>query len=136
MIRIKKGDRKVCEDFIAELKSRISDNDKKVDGIVAEIIDTVKKGGDKAVRDYLTAEGFGAYFGHGLGHSLGLEIHEEPRLSPSSSCEQLPVHTLVTVEPGVYLPGWGGVRIEDTVLVTEKGAEPLTRSDKQLIEIS
>ncbi len=91
---------------------------------------------DKAVRDYLTAEGFGAYFGHGLGHSLGLEIHEEPRLSPSSSCEQLPVHTLVTVEPGVYLPGWGGVRIEDTVLVTEKGAEPLTRSDKQLIEIS
>ena len=52
MIRIKKGDRKVCEDFIAELKSRISDNDKKVDGIVADIIDTVKKGGDKAVHDY------------------------------------------------------------------------------------
>ncbi len=90
---------------------------------------------DKAVRDYLASEGFGAYFGHGLGHSLGLEIHEEPRLSPKSSCEHLPVNTLVTVEPGVYLPGWGGVRIEDTVLVTEKGGEPLTRSAKQLIEI-
>ena len=90
---------------------------------------------DQAVRDYLTAEGFGKYFGHGLGHSLGLEIHEEPRLSPSSTCEHLQENMLITVEPGVYLPGWGGLRIEDTVLVTEQGGVPLTASSKQFIEI-
>ncbi len=90
---------------------------------------------DRAVRDYLTKEGYGPYFGHGLGHSLGLEIHEEPRLSMSSTCEHLQENMLITVEPGVYLPGWGGLRIEDTVLVTEKGGVPLTASSKQFIEI-
>lgn len=90
---------------------------------------------DRAVRDYLTKEGYGPYFGHGLGHSLGLEIHEEPRLSPSSTCEHLQKNMLITVEPGVYLPGWGGLRIEDTVLVTEQGGVPLTASSKQFIEI-
>ena len=90
---------------------------------------------DKVVRDYLTKEGYGPYFGHGLGHSLGLEIHEEPRLSPSSTCEHLSENMLITVEPGVYLPGWGGLRIEDTVLVTGEGGVPLTASSKQFIEI-
>ncbi|MCI7716635.1 MAG: M24 family metallopeptidase, partial [Mitsuokella jalaludinii] len=75
------------------------------------------------------------YFGHGLGHSLGLEIHEEPRLSPSSTCEHLAVGMLITDEPGVYLPGWGGLRIEDTVLVTATGSERLTKSSKALLEI-
>ena len=88
---------------------------------------------DRAVRDCLARDGYS--FGHGLGHSLGLEIHEEPRLSPSSTCESLPVNTLITVEPGVYLAGWGGLRIEDTVLVTASGGVPLTNSSKQLIEI-
>ena len=90
---------------------------------------------DKTARDSLEQDGLAEYFGHGLGHSLGLEIHEEPRLSPKSTCEHLPEHALVTVEPGVYLPGWGGIRIEDTVLVTEHGGEPLTSSPKQLIEV-
>lgn len=75
------------------------------------------------------------YFGHGLGHSLGLEIHEEPRLSPRSKCESLEPFMIVTVEPGVYIEGVGGVRIEDTVLVTKNGGLPLTKSGKELIEI-
>lgn len=90
---------------------------------------------DAAVRGLFAEKGYEKYFGHGLGHSLGLEIHEEPRLSPSSLCEHLEPNTLVTVEPGIYIPGWGGIRIEDTVLVTAEGSEPLTRSDKKLIEI-
>jgi Xaa-Pro aminopeptidase len=90
---------------------------------------------DGAVRQRLTDAGYGAYFGHGLGHSLGLEIHEEPRLSPKSACESLEPGMIVTVEPGVYLPGKGGLRIEDSVLVTETGGMPLTASSKKLIEI-
>lgn len=90
---------------------------------------------DKAAREHLIKRGYGAYFGHGLGHSLGLEIHEEPRLSPTSKCEGLLPNMLVTVEPGVYIPQKGGVRIENTVLVTETGCEPLTQADKQLIEL-
>ncbi len=90
---------------------------------------------DLAVRRYLKERNLAQYFGHGLGHSLGLEIHEEPRLSFKSKCEALQVNMLVTNEPGVYIPGWGGLRIEDTVLVTDKGSEALTTSSKQLIEI-
>lgn len=88
-----------------------------------------------AVRDNLAKYDLAKYFGHGLGHSLGLEIHEEPRLSPASKCEALVPGMLVTDEPGVYIPGWGGLRIEDTVLVTEDGAEALTQAPKALIEI-
>ena len=87
---------------------------------------------DRAVRNFLKEYGYG--FGHGLGHSLGLEIHEQPTLSPHSTCDALMPGMLITVEPGVYLPGWGGLRIEDTVLVTEEGSEPLTKSSKHLIE--
>ncbi len=90
---------------------------------------------DGEVRQKLTEAGYGEYFGHSLGHSLGLEIHEEPRLSKSSTCEHLLPGMIVTVEPGVYLPGKGGLRIEDTVLVTETGSAPLTASSKRLIEI-
>ena len=88
-----------------------------------------------AVRDNLAKYDLAKYFGHGLGHSLGLEIHEEPRLSPSSKCEALVPGMLVTDEPGVYIADWGGLRIEDTVLVTKAGSEPLTKAPKELIEI-
>lgn len=90
---------------------------------------------DTEVRRYIMDAGYGKFFGHGLGHGVGLAIHELPRLSPSSACDSLEANMLVTVEPGIYLPGFGGIRIEDTVLVTAHGAEILTKSSKQLIEI-
>ena len=90
---------------------------------------------DLAVREALDKDDLGKYFGHGLGHSLGLEIHESPRLSRKSTCESLQPGMLVTDEPGVYIPGWGGLRIEDTVLVTESGSEALTCANKDFIEI-
>ena len=123
---------------------RASDEQRRLYGIVLDAqergVSLVKPGAsgkevDAAVRQQIEAAGYGENFGHGLGHSLGLEIHEEPRLSPKSDCEHLLPGMLVTVEPGVYLPGQCGLRIEDTVLVTETGGEPLTASGKKLIEI-
>ena len=93
-----------------------------------------KKGSeiDKLARDYIDARGYAGRFGHGLGHSVGIDIHEEPRLSPN--CEDiLKAGIVITVEPGIYLPGVGGVRIENTCLVKENGCVPLTTADKQLI---
>lgn len=90
------------------------------------------KEGDAVARDLITAAGYGDYFGHGLGHGVGLAIHEEPRLSRIHTTA-LPAGALLTVEPGIYLPGWGGVRIEDMILITENGAEVLTRSPKEPI---
>ena len=89
---------------------------------------------DRVARDCLAEQDLDQYFGHGLGHSLGLEIHEEPRLSKAGK-ELLRPNMLITDEPGVYIPGWGGIRIEDTVLITADGAEPLTRAGKEFIEI-
>ena len=87
---------------------------------------------DKLARDYIDARGYAGRFGHGLGHSVGIDIHEEPRLSPSCQ-EILKAGVVITVEPGVYVPGVGGVRIENTCLVKENGCEALTEADKQLI---
>lgn len=87
---------------------------------------------DKVARDIIVAKGYGANFGHGLGHGVGVEIHEAPSLNPSSK-SVLEVGNIVTVEPGIYLPGEFGVRIEDMGAVTEYGFENFTKSDKKLI---
>ena len=84
---------------------------------------------DAAARGIITAAGWGAAFTHPTGHSLGLEIHEHPRVA-STVDHTLVVGNVVTVEPGVYLPEHGGVRIEDTVLVTSDGCQPLTHAPK------
>jgi len=76
--------------------------------------------------------GYGPFFGHGLGHSVGLEIHEEPRFSPREE-NTIPENTVISVEPGLYLPNWGGVRIEDLVVVKKDGYINLTHSPKELI---
>ncbi len=89
---------------------------------------------DSAVREKLSRAGLDKYFTHALGHSLGLEIHEEPRLS--RLCDKiLKTNMIVTDEPGVYIEKFGGLRIEDTVLVKDGTAETLTNSPKHLIEI-
>lgn len=86
---------------------------------------------DAVARDIITDAGYGTYFGHGLGHGVGLEIHEAPRLNQHSDTILQP-GMAVTVEPGIYIPGQGGVRIEDLVLVTETGCEILTKLPKEL----
>lgn len=89
---------------------------------------------DGAVRDFIGSKGYGPNFGHGLGHGVGLDIHEKPVLNRANG-QPLPAGAVVTIEPGIYLPDKGGVRIEDTVLVTETGCERLTSVPKELKEL-
>lgn len=89
---------------------------------------------DKCARDIIADAGYGDYFGHGLGHSVGLFIHEEPRFSPKCK-DVLEPGIVITVEPGIYIPGEFGVRIEDLVVVTEDGYRNLASSPKELITI-
>lgn len=90
--------------------------------------------GDALARKVIEEAGCGDYFGHGLGHSVGLEIHEKPALSPKDQTILRP-GIIETVEPGIYIPGLGGVRIEDMTVITENGIKNLTSSPKELIEL-
>jgi Xaa-Pro aminopeptidase len=89
---------------------------------------------DRVARNVISTYGYGKYFGHGLGHGVGLEIHEEPRLSPLGK-DILEAGMVITNEPGIYIPDFGGVRIEDLVVVTHDGNKVLSKSPKQLIEL-
>ena len=86
----------------------------------------------KAAADVIAAAGYGEYFGHGFGHSLGIEIHENPRFSPFWE-KAIPAGACLSAEPGIYLPGKFGVRIEDVVMITETGCIDITHSPKELI---
>jgi Xaa-Pro aminopeptidase len=90
---------------------------------------------DALAREPIEAAGYGANFGHGLGHGVGLAVHEAPRLSTEST-DTLAAGHCVTVEPGIYLPGTGGVRIEDLAIVRDDGLQVLTSFPKELVEVS
>jgi Xaa-Pro aminopeptidase len=90
---------------------------------------------DAAARDVIAAAGFGENFGHGLGHGVGIEVHEAPRLAPASA-ETLTAGNVVTIEPGIYLEGAGGIRIEDLVIVTDGEPEILSAFPKDLTTVS
>ncbi len=131
-----------CSDMTRTIGiKQLSDKQKEIYNVVLEAQTTalshVKAGitgviSDKIARDIIKAQGYGAYFGHGLGHGVGCEIHEEPRLSPRGN-EVLKSGMVVTVEPGIYIEDLGGVRIEDMVIVTDDGIKNLTSSPKELI---
>lgn len=133
-----------CSDMTRTIVvGKASDKQKEIYNIVLEAqlaaLDVIKAGlkgkdVDKVARDIIYNAGYEGCFGHGLGHSVGLFIHEDPRLSPSEE-DIIEAGMIETVEPGIYVRGFGGVRIEDLVVVTEDGYENYTHSDKSLIEL-
>lgn len=89
----------------------------------------IGRDGDAFARDLITQAGYGSYFGHGLGHGVGMRVHESPSMAPSVEAP-LVAGNVVTIEPGIYLPEWGGVRIEDVAVIEDSGARILTKAAK------
>ena len=118
---------------------RVTSKFERLYGIVLEAqkagIDAVKPGVksaevDAAARDIVARAGYAENFGHGLGHGVGLEVHEGPTVRAKSEDVLMP-GMVITIEHGIYIPGWGGIRIEDMVLVTKNGHEVLSRLEKE-----
>lgn len=133
-----------CSDMTRTMViGEVSDEQKKIYHIVLEAhmkaLEAVKPGIlgkdlDKIARDVITEAGYGEFFGHGLGHGVGRNVHELPSCGKMGDIPLAPGH-VVTIEPGIYLPNWGGVRIEDMVLVTEEGYRNFNSTSKDLIEL-
>jgi Xaa-Pro aminopeptidase len=113
----------------------VATSEGQLDGLGAVRAGVTGVDADAAARDRIEAAGYGEKFGHGLGHGVGLDVHEAPRLSRESS-DTLVTGNVVTVEPGIYLEGLGGIRIEDLVIVTDAKPEILTTSTKDLVTVS
>ena len=101
-------------------------------GIAAARAGVTGRAVDAAARDVIAAAGYGAYFGHSFGHGVGVEIHEAPNAAPSNE-QPLPARAVISAEPGIYLPGKLGVRIEDVLYLTEEGCRNLTEMPKELL---
>lgn len=129
-----------CSDLTRTLMiGRVAPKMKEIYRIVLEAqeaaIDFLRPGvttqqADRVARDVIEKAGYGDYFGHGLGHGIGREIHELPSMRKTGGEDELRPGMIVTVEPGIYLPGQGGVRIEDDILITHSGCEVLSSLDK------
>jgi Xaa-Pro aminopeptidase len=129
-----------CSDLTRTLMvGRVSPKIKQIYKIVHEAQDAAVKflrpgvttmQADRVARDVIERAGFGPFFGHGLGHGIGRDIHEMPSMRKTGGEEELRPGMIVTVEPGIYLPGEGGVRIEDDVLITHSGCEMLSNLDR------
>jgi len=117
-------DKKAQEIYDIVLRAQLVAEQRARPGMTGQELDAVARG-------IIDEAGYGEHFGHGLGHGVGLAVHEKPRVS-STSTDVLEPGTVCTIEPGIYLPGWGGVRIEDMVLFTEDGARVLSRARKDL----
>lgn len=118
--------KKVMEVFAVLYDAHLSALDAAVTGVTAAQLDA-------AARDLITAAGYGDYFRHSLGHGLGYEVHENPRVSYANTKEVLPEGCVVTIEPGIYLPGKFGMRIEDDVVITKDGPDILTSAPRELV---
>ena len=123
---------------------RSSERQRELHSIVVEANERARAGirpgmtgrdADALARDYIDLRGHGPLFGHSLGHGLGLEVHEAPRLARTAS-SVLREGVVVTIEPGIYVPDWGGIRVEDDVLLESEGARLLTNFTRELLELN
>jgi len=118
------SEKKRIYDIVKEAQQRAIDNVKA--GVVAKKLDSYARG-------FIKEKGYGENFGHGLGHGLGYDVHEGPRINEKNKNYKLEVNNAITIEPGIYIEGLGGVRIEDDVIVKENGCEVLNKSTKELL---
>lgn len=120
--------KKVVDVFAVLFEAHLSALDAARAGVTASDL-------DRAARSIIEANGYGEYFKHSLGHGLGYEVHEEPRISSSNKSGTIQAGSVITIEPGIYIPGKFGMRIEDDVVVTKNGSEILTTAPRELVVV-